>query len=300
MRARNIKPGFFMNDDLAEGGPSAQILFAGLWCLADREGKLEDKPKKIKAQVFPYYDPEQFGGKDIEALINFLDQSKFIIRYEVDGSNYIKILKFSDHQRPHTNESISTIPEPLATMVESTCHHGEKLCEPNTQALRSDSLIPDSLIPDSSVLIPKKEKEKNTPPTPRKRGELKISKTFFPENFSISPSVQAWATEHGFTNLPEHLDHFRDWAISNGKQYADWNAVFRNAVRGNWAKINGQAPTKIDYCCNHPTVRARLCMDNQWYCSACLEEIDRRARPSPEDVRRMGEILGNVTKRLSV
>ena len=56
MRARNIKPGFFKNDTLAELDFAGRLLFIGLWGLADREGRLEDRPKKIKAEIFPYDD----------------------------------------------------------------------------------------------------------------------------------------------------------------------------------------------------------------------------------------------------
>lgn len=37
-RARNIKPSFFKNEDLADLNPFDRLLFIGLWCLADREG----------------------------------------------------------------------------------------------------------------------------------------------------------------------------------------------------------------------------------------------------------------------
>jgi hypothetical protein len=47
-RTRQIKPGFFKNDELAELPIEARLLFAGLWTIADREGRLEDRPKKIK------------------------------------------------------------------------------------------------------------------------------------------------------------------------------------------------------------------------------------------------------------
>ena len=78
MRSRNIKPGFFANDELAELGPYAQLLFVGLWCLADREGRLKDRPKMIKAQIFPYYDPKP----SIENLLNSLMDAGFILRYK--------------------------------------------------------------------------------------------------------------------------------------------------------------------------------------------------------------------------
>ena len=45
MRARNIKPGFFKNDALAELDFAGRLLFIGLWGIADRAGRLEDRPK---------------------------------------------------------------------------------------------------------------------------------------------------------------------------------------------------------------------------------------------------------------
>lgn len=53
-RARNIKPSFFTNLELGECSPLARLLFIGLWCIADRKGRLEDKPKQIKIQTIPY------------------------------------------------------------------------------------------------------------------------------------------------------------------------------------------------------------------------------------------------------
>ncbi len=105
-RSRNIKPGFFLNDELAECDPLARLLFAGLWCIADREGRLEDRPKRIKAEVLPYDDC------DVDQLLDQLAERGFIIRYEVDGSRYIQVTNFSKHQNPHKNEKDSEIPAP--------------------------------------------------------------------------------------------------------------------------------------------------------------------------------------------
>lgn len=145
MRARNIKPGFFVNEQLAECCFAARILFEGLWCLADREGRLEDKPKKIKALVFPYDDI------NADELLQELHTHGLIVRYEVDGAKYIDIPKFRVHQRPHQNETASIIPprkEPLASKSEevgskdkSACNHGKKDFAPRNKALRSESLI---------------------------------------------------------------------------------------------------------------------------------------------------------------
>jgi len=105
-RARNIKPGFFKNDQLAECHPLARILFAGLWCEADREGRLEDRPKRLKVECLPYDDC------DVDVLLSDLAKRGFIQRYEVNGVAYIAIVEFLKHQNPHQRESASVIPGP--------------------------------------------------------------------------------------------------------------------------------------------------------------------------------------------
>ncbi|MBY0405913.1 MAG: phage replication protein, partial [Cyanobacteria bacterium] len=110
MRARNIKAAFFKNEYLAELTPHARLLFIGLWCLADVEGRLKDSPKRIKGELFPYESVE------IESLLEELATSKdrFIIRYEVGDERFIEILNFHKHQNPHKNEKEagSKIPPP--------------------------------------------------------------------------------------------------------------------------------------------------------------------------------------------
>lgn len=105
-RIRSIKPGFFLNDVLAELPPLDRILFAGLWTLADREGRLEDRIRKIKAEILPYDD------HDTDAALTRLADKNFILRYEVKGCKYIQILNFLKHQCPNIKEHDSIIPAP--------------------------------------------------------------------------------------------------------------------------------------------------------------------------------------------
>ncbi|MBD1229237.1 hypothetical protein [Xenorhabdus griffiniae] len=104
-RSRNIKPGFFTNDDLAECEPLARLLFAGLWTIADREGRLEDKPRKIKAMILPYDDA------NCDDLLQQLHKKNFITRYAVDGNEFIQINNWKKHQNPHCKEAASEIPK---------------------------------------------------------------------------------------------------------------------------------------------------------------------------------------------
>ena len=118
-RIRTIKPDFFLDDELATLDIYARMVFIGLWTQADKEGKLEDKPKKLKVTILPY------DNKDIDKLLWLLAESKFIQRYEANGKKYIKITNFNKHQRPHHTEQPSSIPEPNgATTVEQPFIHG--------------------------------------------------------------------------------------------------------------------------------------------------------------------------------
>lgn len=145
-RSRNIKPGFFTNEYLAECDPLARILFSGLWCLADREGRLEDRPLKIKAELLPY------DNCDPNNLLNQLVAQGFIIRYQVEGRKYIQIVNFNKHQNPHKKETESTIPAPLNTRPgnSETSPEITGTSPVNTETSPADSLL---LIPDSLNLV---------------------------------------------------------------------------------------------------------------------------------------------------
>lgn len=105
-RARSLKPGFFSNDELAECGPLGMLLFEGLWCHADRAGRLEDRPKRLKAEILPYFDA------DVDALLDELERRGFVVRYSADGSRFVQVVNFAKHQNPHKNEPPSTRPAP--------------------------------------------------------------------------------------------------------------------------------------------------------------------------------------------
>src|SRR3990167_2736659 len=93
MRIRTVKPMFFKDEDLADHPPLTRILFQGLWCLADKEGRLEDRPRYIKVEVLPY------DQCDIPKMLQKLHDSGFIQRYKINGNGYIQIHKFTEHQR---------------------------------------------------------------------------------------------------------------------------------------------------------------------------------------------------------
>ena len=103
-RIRTIKPDFFNNEDIGRLPPEARLLFIGLWTLADREGRLQDRPIRIKAQLFPY------DNWPVASLLENLEEAELIWRYTADGKRCIQIINFAKHQNPHPKETRYGLP----------------------------------------------------------------------------------------------------------------------------------------------------------------------------------------------
>lgn len=242
MRARNIKPGFYRSDELAECSFAARLLAPGLWMMADRQGRLEDRPKKIKGEVLPY------DAIDIIPLLDELEKNNHIMRYEVDGKKYIQILTFSEHQNPHYSEKDSSIPAPsskiLGKDIPSSNDNSENL--PESTALkegvkRADSLIPDTLIIDTTVSKTKSENVKKTKNEysqefsdawdiyPKNSGSKKLAQSSF--NKAIKQGAAVETVMQGIRNYATFLAksghevaHFATW-LNQNRWEVDYDSV---------------------------------------------------------------------------
>jgi hypothetical protein len=223
-RARNIKPGFFTNEELVELPFSTRLLFIGLWTLADRAGRLEDRPKKIKMAIFPA------DSVDVDAALNELQQAGFLLRYEHSGVRYIQVLAFSKHQSPHKDEKASTIPAP--------CEHGANTVQAPDQhgGNPPDCLIPESLSSDSGLLNEEIAPGSDAAAAPKK--SRAPAKTPLPDGFCISERVRSWAVEKGYSHLERHFENFVGACKAKGYTYACWDEAFMGAIRNDWAKLN--------------------------------------------------------------
>ena len=109
-RTRYIKPDFFKDEHLKNLPFDIRLFYIGLWGQADREGRLEDRPARLKIELMPY---DKFDVEKALALLSKtkLDTSRpFIIRYSHNGDNYIQIVQWNKHQKPHHTEVESIIP----------------------------------------------------------------------------------------------------------------------------------------------------------------------------------------------
>jgi hypothetical protein len=105
-RIRTIKPEFFRHEDLQElenkhHGKYPMLVYAEILTLCDKSGRFEWKPRQIKLDILP------FINFDMEETLNLLLETKFIMKYEVDGKYYGLIPTFTSHQRITGKEALS-------------------------------------------------------------------------------------------------------------------------------------------------------------------------------------------------
>jgi hypothetical protein len=205
VRARNIKPGFFANESLVELPFEYRLLFIGLWTVADKSGRLDDRPKKIKMLVFPA------DAVDVNRGLTELERLGFIVRYKAVGANYIQIVNWDKHQNPHHTERASTIPPFVngEVTVNYPCLDGGN---------PPDSLIPDSLIPDSKDMCVPVEKKSAYPI------EFEAAWKLYPKKTNKGAALKAWKQavkrDMPVSDMPRHIESRMfepDWRKEDGR-----------------------------------------------------------------------------------
>ena len=267
-RIRTVKPELFKHEDLFDAelasGLPLRLAFIGLFTVADCEGRFKWRPRTLKLEVLPH------DLIDFAQVLNALEKAGFIQRYEVNGEAYGWIPSFTHHQRLQTKELAagSSLPAPglqdkpgtnqERTQVRTGTHpeaqegkgreeegkgrEEEPAPAPDAPALTATPSAPivESTPPTTPPTTPS---ILATPSAPKAKSKPKecarppSAKTSLPADFAITPELHAWAEQHGYGDLPQHLDRFRDKAQANGYRYSDWNAAFRNAVRDVWAGL---------------------------------------------------------------
>ena len=123
MRIRTIKPEFFHHEGLFEAEVQTnlplRVAFAGLWCIADREGRFKWEPRRIGVQVLPY------DGVDFSRVLDALTTRGFVLRYRVGDACFGWIPSFLKHQVINNRESESVLPDPDGNIEETPANTEE-------------------------------------------------------------------------------------------------------------------------------------------------------------------------------
>src|SRR6476620_8645687 len=87
---------------------ASRLFFQGLWGIADKDGRLLDRPRRLAAEIFPY---DVVDGEGM--LAELAANPGLIIRYTTpDGRRCIQITNFTKHQSPHFREPSLGLPGP--------------------------------------------------------------------------------------------------------------------------------------------------------------------------------------------
>lgn len=246
MRARNIKPSFFLNEELADLDSSCKLLFIGLWCLADRDGYLQYRPRRICAEIFPYN--QTFRPKVCPWLDNLAESGLIRFWYE-KGNNpnnlsnneplgprsvlglsragqecsektqvktlvkpqkpfAIEVINFAKHQRPHRREKESEIKSLVDRSVLGRSWDGPRCPE---RGMRNE------------------ERGIHTPPQHPKPGEGEKEKIKQPilsiplnkkgtEFHIFDEDIREWQETFSGIDVLQELKVCRQWNIDNPKR----------------------------------------------------------------------------------
>lgn len=95
-RIRTIKPELPQSQSIGRLSREARLLFIQLFTVADDAGRARAASRLLASLLYPYDDdaPVLIGG-----WLEELEREKQIRRYEVDGSEYLEIVKWLEHQK---------------------------------------------------------------------------------------------------------------------------------------------------------------------------------------------------------
>jgi hypothetical protein len=214
-RTRSIKPSFFKNEYLAECEPMARLLFVGLWTLADSAGRMEFRPLRIKAELFPY------DNCDILGLLKQLADKGFVRAYESGDVKVLEIPTFGEHQRCHPDERDEGLPPPdesaeIIVFPERNAKPGSPTLEPGNPA-REPGNTPASCAFNPLILLPSTGAAPSTPLTRRRSkpaDPLRWSEESGWEGITDADHAE-WSQAYPAADLPVELAKANQWLKAN-------------------------------------------------------------------------------------
>ncbi len=107
-RQRFIWPSIWKDPVFGRLTDAEQVLFIGLFSIADDEGRLLADPAYIRSELFPY---REVSVKKVTALRDAVAaKCDNVHLYEVEGTTYIALLKWSEYQKPKYPKPSRIIP----------------------------------------------------------------------------------------------------------------------------------------------------------------------------------------------
>lgn len=72
--------------------------FVRLWTHCDDEGRCEDRPRILKASLYPEH--EHITAESLDVELDQLQDFGLVLRYEIAGRGYIQVCSWDEYQKP--------------------------------------------------------------------------------------------------------------------------------------------------------------------------------------------------------
>ena len=198
-RIRTIKPEFFTSEDIVSLTPLARLFYVGLWCEADREGRLDWKVGTLKMRYLPG------DSCDVQDLADELTKAGLVVIYEVDGKQYAEIPAFTKHQVINNRESESTRPARVDDASSRVKAEGKEGREGKGTGREG------------------KEGGGDAGASPRPSRKC-------PSDFTVTPEMHTWALGNApLVDAAKATASFRDHTFKTA--IVDWQGAWRNWLR---------------------------------------------------------------------
>lgn len=161
-RIRTIKPEFPQSETVGRLSRDARLLFVLLWTVADDLGRARAASRMLASLLFPYDDD---APNLIEGWLSELETADCIRRYNVDGSRYLDIPKWLQHQKID-KPSASKLP----AFDEASSNAPRTLDEPSPPRARAPDLGPRTRDQDLEPIQDPEPREVDPPARARTRG----------------------------------------------------------------------------------------------------------------------------------
>lgn len=217
MPNRILREGILTSERVAKLNWAEEVFYRRLMSVVDDFGRYFAAPKLLRAACFPLQ-IDSVSDRDVEKWLAACQGARLVTVYTVADKRCLQLLDF----RQQVRAKVSKFPAPDEQVL-STC--AADAAQPLANAHLDGDVFGDG---DGDGDGRARKRATRSP---------KASKTTLPDDFGISPRVEAWAKRDGYERLPEHLEAFKRKCSAKGYEYASWDDAFMEAVREDWAKL---------------------------------------------------------------
>lgn len=210
MRIRSTKPEFWRSKRIAAVDWDARLVLKGLESYVDDNGVGKDDVALIVSDVFPhdmYVSPQETAVR-VQTAIGVLNQAGLVWRYEADGTDLLYVSWWD------------------TTQLINRPSKGRFRRPDGTWNYRDSEITECSVSPHGAVSAGTGEQGNRG--TVKEREPARGDLTLIPDDWQPGLGHQAKAKSLGIADINAAAEAFRNHALSEARQSANWDAAFHS------------------------------------------------------------------------